>query len=184
MLYSDRTDLTMSLGMSNSVQLLRLVKMTFAESKAKTISARQSDCGFSLIELLIALTILLILAAMAVPSYMAARARANEASAASSVRAIISAQNLYRNTFGFFTSLNNLGQDYLTDNLLAAGSKSGYVFSATPGTSPSLEFAVDATPILSIGPSATGSRAFYGDESAIIRFSLTGAADSTSPPIQ
>jgi prepilin-type N-terminal cleavage/methylation domain-containing protein len=184
MLYRDRTDLTMSLGMSNSVQLLRFVKMTFAESKAKTISARQSDCGFSLIELLITLTILLILAAMAVPSYMAARARANEASAASSVRAIISAQNLYRNTFGFFTSLNNLGQDYLTDNLLAAGSKSGYVFSATPGTSPSLEFVVDATPILSIGPSATGSRAFYGDESAVIRFSLTGAADSTSPPIQ
>jgi len=158
--------------------------MTFTESITKTRSTRQNDRGFSLIELLISLTILLILAAMAVPSYMAARARANEASAASSVRAIISAQNLYRNTFGFFTSLNSLGQDYLTDNLLAAGTKSGYVFSAAPGSSPTLEFAVDATPILSIGPSATGARTFYGDESAVIRFSLTGTADSTSPPIQ
>jgi type IV pilus assembly protein PilA len=158
--------------------------MTYANSKTRTTSARRSDRGFSLIELLISMAILLILAAMAVPSYMAARARANEASAASSVRAIISAQNLYRNTFGFFTSLNSLGQDYLTDNLLAAGRKSGYVFNAAPGTSPSLEFAVDATPILSIGPSATGARAFYGDESAVIRFNLTGAADSTSPPLQ
>jgi len=158
--------------------------MTFTKSSTKTRSARQSDRGFSLIELLISLTILLILAAMAVPSYMAARARANEASAASSIRAIVTAQNLYRNTFGFFTNLNSLGQDYLTDDLLAAGRKSGYVFNAAPGTSPSLEFAVDATPILSIGPSATGARAFYGDQSAVIRFSLTGAADSTSPPIQ
>lgn len=158
--------------------------MTFTESITKTRSTRQNDRGFSLIELLISLTILLILAAMAVPSYMAARAKANEASAASSVRAIISAQNLYRNTFGFFTGLNSLGQDYLTDNLLAAGTKSGYVFSAAPGSSPAFEFAVDATPILSIGPSATGARTFYGDESAVIRFSLTGTADSTSPPIQ
>lgn len=158
--------------------------MTFTESITKTRSTRQNDRGFSLIELLISLTILLILAAMAVPSYMAARAKANEASAASSVRAIISAQNLYRNTFGFFTGLSSLGQDYLTDNLLAAGTKSGYVFNAAPGSSPAFEFAVDATPILSIGPSATGARTFYGDESAVIRFSLTGTADSTSPPIQ
>ena len=158
--------------------------MTFTESITKTRSTRQNDRGFSLIELLISLTILLILVAMAVPSYMAARAKANEASAASSVRAIISAQNLYRNTFGFFTGLNSLGQDYLTDNLLAAGTKSGYVFNAAPGSSPAFEFAVDATPILSIGPSATGARTFYGDESAVIRFSLTGTADSTSPPIQ
>src|SRR5215831_136078 len=158
--------------------------MTYAESIPKINATSKTDRGFSLIELLISLTILLILTAMAVPSYMAARARANEASAASSVRAIVSAQNLYRNTFGVFTSLSSLGQDYLTDNALAAGRKSGYVFSSTPGTSAALEFAVDATPILSIGPSATGQRAYYGDETAVIRFSLTGPADSTSPPLQ
>jgi hypothetical protein len=50
-------------------------------------------------------------------------ARANEASAASSVRTIISAENLYRNTFGTFTDLPNLGADYLTDNRLAVGQK-------------------------------------------------------------
>jgi prepilin-type N-terminal cleavage/methylation domain-containing protein len=158
--------------------------MTSVKSITKINCTSKNDRGFSLIELLISLTILLILAAMAVPSYMAARARANEASAASSVRAIVSAQNLYRNTFGVFANLSNLGQEYLTDDLLATGRKSGYVFNSTPGTLPALEFAVDATPILSIGPSATGERTYYGDETAVIRFSLTGPADSTSPPLQ
>ena len=69
------------------------------------------------------MALLLILAALAVPNYLAAMARANEASAASSVRAIISAENLYRNTFGTFTDLPNLGADYLTDNRLSGGAK-------------------------------------------------------------
>ena len=93
---------------------------------------RRKTSGFSLIELLIAMALLLILAALAVPNYLAAMARANEASAASSVRAIISAENLYRNTFGTFTDMPNLGVDYLTDSLLSAGQKSGYMFDATP----------------------------------------------------
>ena len=151
-------------------------------SNSKLIDRRNR--GFSLIELLIVLAILLIVATLAVPNYLAARARANEASAASSVRAIITAENLYRNTFSVFADLPNLGSEYLTDSLLAAGTKSGYVFSSTPGSSPSLEFAVDATPVLSIGPSASGQRNYYGDETAVIRFNLTGGADSTSPPIQ
>ena len=141
--------------------------------------------GFSLIELLIAMGLILIMAAIAVPNYLAALSRANEASASSSVRAVISAENLYRNTFGTFTTLQDLGSDYLTDNRLANGSKSGYRFNVTPGSGSSagLQFTIDGTPALSIGPSATGFRHYYGDESAVIRFSLTGAADSTSPPI-
>jgi prepilin-type N-terminal cleavage/methylation domain-containing protein len=141
--------------------------------------------GFSLIELLVVLAILMIIAATAVPNYMAARARANEASAGASVRAIISAQNLYRNTFGSFTDLNSLGADYLTDNRLASGNKSGYIFQATPGTGSliSIQFTVEATPQLSIGPSASGNRCYYGDQSAVVRFSQTGTADSASPPL-
>ena len=146
---------------------------------------RNVNAGYSLIEVLIALALVLILAAMAVPSYLAARARANEASAAASVRAIISAENLYRNTYGVFTPLPDLGAEYLTDALLASGQKSGYIFDATPGTGSAagLEFSIQATPQLSIGPSATGERTYYGDQSAVVRFSLTAAADSTSPPI-
>jgi type IV pilus assembly protein PilA len=141
--------------------------------------------GYSLIEVLIALALVLIVAAMAVPSYLAARARANESSAAASVRAIMSAENLYRNTYGVFTQLPDLGAEYLTDALLASGQKSGYIFDATPGTGSAagLEFSIQATPQLSIGPSATGERTYYGDQSAVVRFSLTTVADSTSPPI-
>jgi len=146
--------------------------MSSAQSKSNLKLIGRKDRGFSLIELLIVLAILLIVATLAVPNYLAARARANEASAATSVRAIITAENLYRNTFSVFTDLPSLG------------TKSGYVFSSTPGSSPALEFAVDATPVLSVGSSATGQRNYYGDETAVIRFSLTGAADSTSSPIQ
>ncbi|PYV45511.1 MAG: pili assembly chaperone [Acidobacteria bacterium] len=158
--------------------------MSSAQSKSNSKLIGRKDRGFSLIELLIVLAILLIVATLAVPNYLAARARANEASAATSVRAIITAENLYRNTFSVFTDLPSLGSEYLTDNMLAVGTKSGYVFSSTPGSSPALEFAVDATPVLSVGSSATGQRNYYGDETAVIRFSLTGAADSTSSPIQ
>ena len=147
---------------------------------------QRTNVGFSLIELLISMALILILTALAVPSYLAARAAANEASAASSVRAIMSAQNLYRNTYGVFTQLSALGSDYLTDNKLSTGQKSGYVFDATPGagSTAGLQFSIQATPQLSIGPSATGSRTYYGDESAVVRFSQAAVADSTSPPIQ
>ena len=146
---------------------------------------RRKTNGFSLIELLIAMALLLILAALAVPNYLAAMARANEASAASSMRAIITAQNLYRNTFGTFTNLPNLGVDYLTDSLLSAGQKSGYRFdaAAAAGTAAGLDFTIQATPQLSIGPSATGTRHYYGDQSAVVRVNLAGAADASSLPL-
>lgn len=141
--------------------------------------------GFSLVELLIVMTLLLVMGSIAIPNYLAALSRANEASAASSVRAIISAENLYRNTYGNFTVLQDLGNEYLTDSLLGSGAKSGYRFNATPGSgnSAGLQFSVDATPALSIGPSASGIRHYYGDESAVVRFSMTGVADISSPPI-
>lgn len=129
---------------------------------------------------------ILILSAVAVPNYMDARARANEASSVTSVRAIISAQNLYRNTFGTFADLPSLSGDYLTDYRLAAGSKSGYIFSSSPaaGTDASLQFTVQATPELSTGPAASGKRTYFGDQSAVVRFSQTGPANSGSPPIE
>jgi type IV pilus assembly protein PilE len=152
--------------------------------KRKGILSNSSQGGYSLVELLIALAIIMVLAGVALPNYLAARARANEASAASSVRAIVSAQNLYRNTYGSFAHLSNLGSEYLTDDRLSTGFKSGYNFVSEPGTSPSLEFSVEASPALSLGYSATGNRTYFGDETAVVRFALMAAADSSSPPIQ
>jgi len=140
--------------------------------------------GFSLIELLLVLAILLIVSSMAVPSYLAAKARANEAAAASSVRSIMSAQSLYRNTFGTYGVLTDLGTDYLTDQRLASGEKSGYYFDTTPGSRAAYEFTVTAEPVLAMGPSASGTRYYFGDETSVVRFSLTGPADLASPPMQ
>ena len=140
--------------------------------------------GFSLIELLLVLAILLIVSSMAVPSYLAAKARANEAAAASSVRSIMSAQSLYRNTFGTYGVLTDLGTDYLTDQRLASGEKSGYYFDTAPGARTAYEYTVTAEPVLAMGPSASGARYYFGDETSVVRFSLTGPADLSSPPMQ
>ena len=104
--------------------------------------------GFSLIELLIVVAIILIIAAIAVPSLMRARLSANEASAVGSVRSINSAEISYNATYstlGFATSLPYLGgpagaacvpstsSGCFIDSLLSGGTKSGYTFTLQIG---------------------------------------------------
>src|ERR1700730_2889821 len=94
--------------------------------------------GFSLIELLIVVAVILIVAAIAIPNFINSRMRANEASAVQSLRNICTAQMVYTTTWGvgFAGTLpqlsgngvvidqNNAG---LIDTALAAGLKSGYI---------------------------------------------------------
>lgn len=169
-----------------TIEWLRNDKTSQTRVELMTSSkSQQTSKGFSLIELLIVLSLILIMASLAVPNYLAARSRANEASATASVRAIITAQNMYRNTFGAFTDLNELGGDFLTDNALSAGQKSGYTFISSPESGAgTLLFTVEATPVLSIGVSRTGQRHYFGDQSAVIRFDLSGPASSSSSPLQ
>jgi hypothetical protein len=70
------------------------------------------------------------------------------------------------------------------DQMLASGSKSGYNYVSDPGATAALNFSVEASPVLSLGPSRTGTRHYYGDESAVVRFNPTGSATSDSPPIE
>src|SRR3989442_13246510 len=131
--------------------------------------------GFSLIELLIVVAIILIIAAVAIPNLLRARIAANEASAAQSLRQINTAEFAYNAAYpnlGYSTDLASLGGPppcspssttaCLLDNTLASaingsGGKSGYVFSATgitaggfntlfiTGTFP-VKFCVNGTP--------------------------------------
>ena len=151
--------------------------------------------GFSLIELLIVVAIILIIAAIAIPNLLRSRIAANEASAVGSVRTINTAEVTYASTYpnqGFAAALSNLGgttpctpsttTGCLIDQTLASGSKSGYTFTATAtGTAPLTIYGVNAAPIT---PGTSGQRYFYSDQSGVIRFNLTAAASSTDSALQ
>jgi len=142
--------------------------------------------GFSLIELLIVVAIILIIAAIAIPNLLRSRMAANEASAVGSIRTINTSAVTYSSTYpnvGFPPSLAALGgaapctavstAACLLDQVLAAGTKSGYTFKwVTDGLTPSVGYSVTATPV-SIGN--TGQRMFCSDMSGVIRFDPSGA---------
>ncbi len=151
--------------------------------------------GFSLIELLIVVTIILIIAAVAIPNLMRSKMTANEAAAVEALRTLTSTSLMYSTTYGGFPhSISQLGPAAgpnpssasadLVDSVLATGVKSGYRFSYTPvATDPAgnvLSYAISAAPVT---PGTTGQRYFFTDQSGTIRANPTGSADSTSTPI-
>jgi len=144
--------------------------------------------GFSLIELLAVVAIILVIAAVAIPNLLRARISANEASAVESLRALNAAQIVYESTYptvGYASSLSSLSgvscappgstSSCLIDTQLASGSKSGYSFTLT-GTSgtPNVAYQFIAAPL---APNQTGVRYFCSVADAVVRAS--GSAIST-----
>jgi type IV pilus assembly protein PilA len=146
--------------------------------------------GFSLIELLIVVAIILIIAAIAIPNLMRSRMAANEASAAGSLRTITTAQVAYSTTYGTgYAPLPNLGgatpcaaaaaTACLIDPFLTAGAKSGYTIGTTVpaalGTTaaPNVTYEASARPI---APGQSGQRTFCTDQSGVIRGNPAGGA--------
>src|SRR5947209_11972103 len=97
--------------------------------------------GFSLIELLIVVAIILIIAAIAIPNLLRSRIAANEASAVGSIRTINTSEVTYSATYpahgyGTLTSLGPSSDGTVTetnagliDSVLASGTKTGFTFS-------------------------------------------------------
>ena len=145
---------------------------------------KKKNKGFSLIELLIVVAIILIIAAIAIPNLLRARRAANEGSGPASMRTVGSGELLYNSTNGAFGTLAQLSADSIIDNVLGSGTKSGYAFAATPdATSPALQFTAVGTPSVSTGATQTGARFYFTNESQVVRFNLGGAATSGSSAI-
>jgi len=142
--------------------------------------------GFSLIELLIVVSVILIIAAIAVPNFIKSRLRANEASAVASLRVINTAAVTFSITYpdlGFPAQLTALGggnpcsasstQACLIDDVLAQGTKSGYSFVWTGDAAvPSVTFAVTATPQVVGG---SGQQMYCTDQTGVIYYAPTGS---------
>jgi type IV pilus assembly protein PilA len=150
---------------------------------------RNHQKGFSLIELLIVVAIILIIAAIAIPNLLKSRMAANEASAVGSVRTINTAEIAYSTLYGTgFAPLVNLGgadpctavaaTACLIDAVVSGGNKSGYTLTTpTPaalGTAaaPNVLYSVNAVPLVA---GQSGQRSFCSDQSGVIRFDPAGA---------
>ncbi len=155
---------------------------------------RNRQKGFSLIELLIVVAIILIIAAIAIPNLLRSKMAANEASAVGSLRSLNTACVTYSTTYGQYpATLASLGPGSpatsttadLIDSVLSSGTKSGYKFAyVTPSASSGVAgttYDLTATPV-TIG--TTGQRGFYTNQSGVIRANATGTATIADPPIQ
>lgn len=151
--------------------------------------------GFSLIELLIVVAIILIIAAIAIPNMLRARIAANEASAVGNLRAVNTAAVTYATAYpsvGYATTLVRMAGNCngltptsnnacLIDNGLAAATvvpgKSGYVFIYVGTVS---TYTINADPA---SPGRSGVKHFFTCEDGVIRFNLAAPAALTDPAI-
>lgn len=153
--------------------------------------------GFSLIELMIVIAIILVIAAIAIPNLLQARLSANEASATSSLRTITSAEIAYFNTYPTVGYADNLGQlgganpctptstsACIIDNFLATATpgsagKAGYYFLATGimdgGATFNDAYVIGAAPI-TVG--YTGNRDFCSTNDGVLRSQMGTTGDT------
>ncbi|HEY1925104.1 MAG TPA: prepilin-type N-terminal cleavage/methylation domain-containing protein [Candidatus Acidoferrum sp.] len=151
-------------------------------------SKRKSQNGFSLIELLIVVAIILIIAAIAIPNFLRAKIAANESAAVSSIHAINTSEISYASAYpsiGFSVQLSDLGPagaGYL-DNVLSSGTKSGYQFTYVQSTVdiPSDGYTLNGDPVTR---GVTGQRSFYSDQFNQTHYNSSASAASTDPTIQ
>jgi prepilin-type N-terminal cleavage/methylation domain-containing protein len=154
---------------------------------------RTRQKGFSLIELLIVVAIILIIAAIAIPNLIRSRMSANEASAVGTLRTINTAEVSYSTTYPDvgFTQLSSLGGAAPCTAATSAGAcliddsiaqapntKSGYTFTTVPGAqTPAVTYSSTGYPQV-LGQS--GQRAFCSDQSGVIRANATAGTCATA----
>lgn len=162
--------------------------------------------GFSLVELLIVVAIILVLAAIAIPNFMRSRIAANQASAVGSLRTLNTAEFTYSSTYnkGFSATLGYLGpppsgssSDFthadIVDSILSGttnggstamtATKSGYVFTYSPGPDLNGEvtsYTINADPI---DRGTTGTNSYFVDQTGVVRQDATTQASASDSPL-
>jgi type IV pilus assembly protein PilA len=170
------------------------IKKSAGQLKGKGVAIAGLILGYGGIAMI---PFILIVAAIAIPNLLRARAAANEASAVGSLRTLNVAQVTYASTYntGFSPDITSLGSppagaptdghaSGLIDDVLAKGQKSGYVFTYTVtekdenGTLTG--YTITAEPVQ---PGNTGQRYFFTDQTGVIRVERDRQASQESPPL-
>lgn len=170
---------------------------------------RSSENGFSLVELLIVVAIILIIAGIAIPDLLRSRISANQASAVGSIRTMITGENTYAATYGTGYSVtlaqldgpstitSDINNAQVIDSVLGSGQKSGYFFyyvscPASPGpNNGSMTNGTCAVQVYNyqISANATGGcgtgygMCYYAESTGVVRGSLTAYAGPADSPI-
>ncbi len=160
------------------------------------LKRKRRSQGFSLIELLIVVTIILIIAAIAIPKLLTVKQLANATASVSNLHTLNTALTAYASeypTIGYpanLSSLDSAAGSTTTPTSTAAALLSEewnantvtvqqYTYTYTPGTgTPATTYSIIANPV-----TGAGTRFFYTDQSGEIRYSDGTAASATSPLI-
>ncbi len=141
---------------------------------------RCQSTGFTLIELLIVVAVIGIIAALSIPNLTESKKAANEKVAIIYMRSWTAAQELYHTRFGVFADADNQLYDAGLVNGHDPADSHGYNFSIDNGSKSLNTWRGSSRPDV---PGETGSRWFYIDHTGVIRWSTSGSADTSSPPL-